>query len=99
MDIPLPEMLRQLRGDAFEQKLTPRSWRWGLSAYMRILAHPRLYQFGSRLLMPIMAALGRKTGSFRSLLIPNGWTEVRDFPAPQGQTFMARWKQHKGEQS
>jgi L-lactate dehydrogenase complex protein LldF len=99
MDIPLPDMLRQLRADAFEQKLTPRSWRWGLSSYMRILAYPRLYQLASRLLMPIMAALGRKTGSFRSLLIPNGWTEVRDFPAPQGQTFMTRWKQQKREQS
>lgn len=99
MDIPLPGMLRQLRADAFEQKLTPRSWRWGLSAYMRVLTYPRLYQFGSRLLMPIMAALARSTGRFRSLLIPNGWTEVRDFPAPQGQTFMTRWKRQQREQS
>jgi L-lactate dehydrogenase complex protein LldF len=98
MDIPLPDMLRQLRADAFEQKLTPRAWRWGLAAYMRVLAYPRLYRFGSSLLMPLLAALGRKKGRFRSLLVANGWTEVRDFPAPQGQTFLNRWQQQKQKQ-
>jgi L-lactate dehydrogenase complex protein LldF len=95
MDIPLPDMLRDLRAEAFENKYTPRTWRWGISLYMRALSHPLLYRWGSKLAMPIMAKLGGKNGRFASLLIPNGWTEVRDFPAPQGQTFLNRWQQSK----
>ncbi len=96
MDIPLPEMLRQLRADAFEQGVTPRAWRWGIALYMRALSSPRLYRLGSRILMPILASLGRKRGRFRSTLIPNGWTAVRDFPAPQGRTFLQRWQAQSG---
>jgi L-lactate dehydrogenase complex protein LldF len=99
MDIPLPDTLRDLRAEAFAQKLTPRGWRWGIALAMRILAYPRLYRRGSALLMPMLAALGRKSGRFRSVMIANGWTEVRDLPAPQGQTFLNRWRQDHQERS
>ncbi len=98
MDIPLPDMLRQLRAEASDRKLNPRRWRWGIAIYMRMLSYPRLYRWGSRIVMPIMAALARKKGSFSSLLLANGWTEVRDFPAPQGQTFLNQWQQQKRQQ-
>ncbi len=98
MDIPLPDMLRQLRAEANVRKLNPRRWRWGIAIYMRMLSYPRLYRWGSRVVMPIMAALARKKGRFRSLLLANGWTEVRDFPAPQGQTFLNQWQQQKRQQ-
>jgi L-lactate dehydrogenase complex protein LldF len=92
MDIPLPDMLRQLRAETVQQKLNPRRWRWGIRAYMHLLAHPTLYRWGSRLVMPLMAKLAGRKRRFRSLLLANGWTDVRDFPAPQGQTFLNQWQ-------
>jgi len=42
-----------------------------------------------------MHLLGRRRGHLRSLLVNNGWTDVRDFPAPQGSTFMSQWKKSR----
>lgn len=91
--IPLPDLLRKLRRDEAEQKLSPARWRWGLRLHNWLARAPRLYQLLTGIAIPILHRLGHKRGAFESLLLANGWTEVRDFPAPQGKTFMQQYKQ------
>jgi L-lactate dehydrogenase complex protein LldF len=92
--IPLPALMRKWRERAFGKKIAPnvgRAYRtWAFFA-----RRPRLYRMGARLAIGALGALGRKTGRFRSLPFAHGWTATRDFPAPQGRTFLDQWAQRK----
>ncbi len=90
--IPLPDLLRDLRHDETRAKLSPTRWRLGMKIHAWLLSHPWLYHKSTALGIPILAMLGRKKGSFKSLLLANGWTDERDFPAPQGRTFMQQYQ-------
>ncbi|MFT5710148.1 MAG: L-lactate dehydrogenase complex protein LldF [Halioglobus sp.] len=89
--IPLPDLLRDLRHEKVREKLIPNRWRLGMKAHAWLLARPWLYHTLSGLGIPVLAWLGRKRGSFKSLILANGWTDERDFPAPQGKTFMQQY--------
>ncbi|QFU75302.1 iron-sulfur cluster-binding protein [Halioglobus maricola] len=91
-DIPLPDLLRDLRHEQSQQKITPRSWRGGLRLHAFLAARPTLYRFFVDLGVGVMARLGKKKGVFKRLPLASGWTQVRDFPAPQGDTFMKQYK-------
>jgi L-lactate dehydrogenase complex protein LldF len=93
--IPLPDLLRDLRAEEHERKLSPRSWRWGLRMHGLLARMPRLYQFLTAVAIKLLHLLGRRSGRLRSLLVDNGWTQVRDFPTPQNGTFMSQWKKRK----
>jgi L-lactate dehydrogenase complex protein LldF len=45
--------------------------------------------------MGALAFAGRQRGRFSWLPMSKGWTKYRDFPAPQGETFQARWKRER----
>ena len=62
-----------------------------MKAHAWLLARPWLYHKLSGIGIPVLAWLGRKKGSFKSLMLANGWTDERDFPAPQGKTFMQQY--------
>jgi L-lactate dehydrogenase complex protein LldF len=92
MRIPLPKMMRHWREREFERNLTPGTVRLGLGFWRYLCTRPGLYRrftgmtaFGLRCL-----ALGK--GRIRRLPMGGGWTNHRDFPAPQGGTFQARWR-------
>ncbi|KZX60595.1 (Fe-S)-binding protein [Halioglobus sp. HI00S01] len=91
-DIPLPDLLRDLRHDLSEQKVTPRRWRFGMRLHAFVAARPGLYRALTNLGFGLLARLGRKKGSFQHLPLAGGWTSARDFPAPQGKTFMAQYQ-------
>jgi len=91
-EIPLPDLLRDLRTEERDQKLSPWRWRWGMKLHSWLARMPRLYHLLTGIGIKLMYLFGRRRGSFRSLLVPNGWTAVRDFPAPQNGTFMNQWK-------
>jgi L-lactate dehydrogenase complex protein LldF len=88
MDIPLPRMLRHWRRLATE--------RHGAGVMMRAWAfaarRPWLYRLVVGPAVAALALLGRKKGRFSRLPLAAGWTEKRDLPAPEGGTFMGRWK-------
>ena len=42
-----------------------------------------------------LAYLGRKKGRMRKLWFADGWTQGRDLPAPEGETFQARWRKQQ----
>ncbi len=93
-DIPLPDLLRDLREEESQQRLNPRRWRLGIRWHARLLRFPRLYHGLSRIAIAALHRLGRRRGAFQSLWLAEGWTGQRDFPAPQSSTtFMQEYRQ------
>jgi L-lactate dehydrogenase complex protein LldF len=97
--IPLPALLRNLRAEERERGLSPGGWRLGLKSHSWLARRPRLYQALTGLLIKVLRQWGKRRGALPSLLVDNGWTQVRDFPAPQGSTFMQQWKQRSAKQN
>lgn len=87
MDIPLPDMLRNLRAEEQKQGLQPRRWVWGMNAFMALLQQPKLFHFFTGIAITVLHRLGKKRGAFKSVVLANGWTQVRDLPAPESDTF------------
>jgi L-lactate dehydrogenase complex protein LldF len=86
--IPLPDLMRKLREKQVEQGLRPRAERLGLKLWAWAARRPGVYAVLTR----IAARLGRLAGGREARLrhLPpggSGWTDQRDFPAPQGRTF------------
>jgi len=91
-DIPLPDLLRDLRHEETLARLAAPRWRYGLKIHAWLARHPRLYQALTGALVPVLHALGKRRGSFSRLPLATGWTSQRDFPAPQKSTFMRQYK-------
>lgn len=91
-DIPLPDLLRDLRHEESVKKLSAPRWRHGLKFHAWLARHPSLYQFLTAISIRVLHRLGRKRGRFTRLPFAEGWTSQRDFPAPQERTFMQMYK-------
>ncbi len=91
-DIPLPDLLRDLRRDEIEQRLTPARWRLGLRLHALAARLPGVYQLLSAAAMNVLHRLGRRRGWLSRLPLASGWTSQREFPAPEGGTFMQQYK-------
>jgi L-lactate dehydrogenase complex protein LldF len=95
-EIPLPDLLRDLRSEEISQKLSPRRWRLGVKVHAWLCSHPRLYQRLSGILIFILGLAAGKRGGFKRLPMAGGWTHTRDFPAPQRKTFMQQYRKKTG---
>ncbi len=95
MGIPLPDLIRNLRRRAFDKRLHPPRVRLGLRLWAYLAKRPRLYRIASRTGAALLGRLGKKRGRFRRLPLASGWTDSRDFPAPQGRSFVFAW--NRGE--
>ncbi len=95
MRIPLPKLLRLWRKRQFEQELGSSLARSGIGAWAFVARRPWLYRILTGLVFSALGRLGRGKGRFRWLPFAGGWTKLRDFPAPEGKTFMSRWRQEK----
>ncbi len=95
MKIPLPDLLRVHRRRQFEARLAPRMASYALAGWGFLARRPKLYQPLTALGMKIMGLLGRRKGHFKSLFLVDGWTDTRDLPAPQGQTFHNAWRKRR----
>jgi L-lactate dehydrogenase complex protein LldF len=89
--IPLPKLMRHWREREFERHLTPQGIRTNLSIWAWFAQRPALYRLATRLAAVSLGWLGRKRGRFSSLPFASGWTGGRDLPAPEGDTFFARY--------
>ena len=89
--IPLPKLMRHWREREFERHLTPQAVRTGLGVWAWFARRPGAYRLATRLGAWALGMLGRKKGRFTSLPFASGWTEGRDLPAPEGETFFARY--------
>ncbi len=89
--IPLPKLMRELRSAAHMARLTPARERLWLALWSWVAQRPELYHRLGGAGMRILAMLARGKGRFGWLPLAGGWTGTRDFPAPQGENFMAQW--------
>jgi L-lactate dehydrogenase complex protein LldF len=91
--IPLPRMMRAWREREFERHLSPAAQRSGLAVWGYLARRPRLYHWVTGLAAFWLGFVGQFRGRFRWLPLAAGWTRHRDFPAPEGRTFHAQWRQ------
>ena len=95
MRIPLPKMLRHWREKEFERHLQPTAMRWGIGVWAWMARRPALYRKATALAARVLANQGHGTGRLKKVPLASGWTEYRDFPAPQGKTFHQLWKERR----
>ena len=91
MKIPLTGMMRHWRERAFERHLAPATTRYGIRGWGFVARRPGLYRSVSRLAAWGLGVMGRKRGRFGWLPLAGAWTAARDMPAPEGETFFARY--------
>lgn len=95
MSIPLPDLLRQHRIREYREKITPLRSRISLMAWSFFARRPLIYRWTMDFMMRLLAKLGRKTGRFKRLPLASAWTTTKDFPAPQGETFISAWRKQQ----
>lgn len=95
MRIPLPKMMRHWREKEFESHLQPKAARYGLSVWVYLATRPKLYRTLMSFAMPILSLLGGTKGRISSLPMLGAWTRHREFPTPEGRTFIQDWNQRE----
>jgi L-lactate dehydrogenase complex protein LldF len=95
MRIPIPSMLRHWREKEFERHLQPKAIRWGLGVWAWVAQRPKLYRMATALAARVLANQAHGKGRLAKLPLAEGWTQNRDFPAPQGKTFHQLWKERR----
>src|SRR5438477_8062448 len=85
--IPLPDLQRKLREQAFASGLRPWTERTGLAIWSWVAQRPALYAPATRIGVRVMKSWGGSEGMIHKLPLAGGWTDERDFPAPAGKTF------------
>jgi L-lactate dehydrogenase complex protein LldF len=85
--IPLPDLQRKLREQAFEQRLRPWYERAGLRVWAWVAQRPALYALGAKIGVRVLKVMGGREGLIHSLPLGKGWTDGRDMPVPAGRTF------------
>jgi L-lactate dehydrogenase complex protein LldF len=85
--IPLPDLLRKLREKQVEQGLRPWFERVALRAWAWVAQHPALYALATKFAVRYLNWLAEGGDRIRVLAAAPGWTQGRDFPAPEGRTF------------
>jgi L-lactate dehydrogenase complex protein LldF len=89
--IPLPKLMRHWREREFERHLSPSAARRGLRVWGFFVRRPALYRLVTRAAAAGLGLFGRRKGRFGAMPLAGGWTQGRDLPAPEGQTFFARY--------
>ncbi len=100
--IPLPDLLRKLREQQFARRLRPWKERAGLAVWGALAKRPHLYGAFASLGAKILAWAGGTSRRIHRLPGAGGWTDGRDFPAPEGSTFRdlyAKRRAARGSQS
>jgi len=90
--IPLPDLMRTLRARQVQQSLRPWQERVALRLWAWCARRPRLYAGLTALAARALRQLGGARGRIRHLPLFTGWTDGRDFPAPEGRTFREQYR-------
>lgn len=68
-------------------RLRPWQERAGIAAWSFVAQRPRLYALATGIAARVLRFLGGASGRITRLPFAAGWTQMRDFPAPEGRTF------------
>ncbi len=90
--IPLPALLRRWRERAHRSGLSPSRSRLALAAWGWLARRPAVYGLVMRAAIGVLGVMAGRRGRFRRLPFAGAWTTTRDLPAPEGGTFMTRWR-------
>jgi L-lactate dehydrogenase complex protein LldF len=90
--IPLPNIMRYWREQAFERELTAAPQRVGIEVWAWFARRPGLYRLATRIAVAVLAKLAGQRGRLTRLPLAGGWTAARDLPAPEGRTFAEQWR-------
>jgi L-lactate dehydrogenase complex protein LldF len=93
--IPLPKIMRYWRAREYAEGLAPKAATFGLSLWAFAARRPRLYRAAAASIARILKLLAGRRGRLRALPLMRGWFLVRDFPAPEGQTFHELWAKRR----
>jgi L-lactate dehydrogenase complex protein LldF len=91
-EIPLPDLLRDLRAEENARKISSPHWRLGIRMHAWLTRQPRLYHFLTGIAVNLMRRLSSKTGAIKNIPFAGGFSSQRDFPAPEGSTFMRQYQ-------
>ena len=97
--IPLPDLQRKLREQAFASGLRPWTERTGLAIWSWVAQRPTLYALATKIGVRMMKNWGGSEGMIHKLPLAGGWTDERDFPAPAGKTFRELYRAKRGAKS
>ncbi len=93
--IPLPDLLRKLREKQMQLGMKSRQETLLLRAWAWLALHPKIYGMTTGIAVRLMRLLGGEKKLLHSLPGARGWSDGRDFPAPQGMTFRELYRQEK----
>ncbi|WP_455206427.1 LutB/LldF family L-lactate oxidation iron-sulfur protein [Kaarinaea lacus] len=99
LSIPLPKLLREHRFQIHQQGVSSSQSRWSLALWAYLARHPGLYRWLNKYVIATLHQLAGKRQRFKNLLFASAWTRQRDFPAPQGQTFMSMIRSARAKES
>ena len=94
--IPLPKMMRHWREREFERRLSPAPIRYGIRFWAFFAKRPAIYRFATNVASHALSLVGRRKGRLSWAPLATGWTNTRDFAAPQGATFQSQWRGKSG---
>ena len=84
-----------MRGQQMARGLKPWAERLGLALWGCAAQQPALYALGTRIAVRVMKWMGGSEKLIHRLPFVSGWTDGRDFPAPEGQTFRELYRRSK----
>lgn len=96
--IPLPGLMRQLRAKQRRENATGVVQKSLLKGFSWAASKPQYYRWGTGLGVALMKSLSGRKGRLKNLPGAKGWMQFRDLPAPEGDTFQARWRKQKNSQ-
>jgi L-lactate dehydrogenase complex protein LldF len=92
--IPLPKIMRYWRAREYAEGLAPKAMTAGLGLWAYVAKRPALYRFIAQISTRLLKLVSLN-GQVHALPLMRNWFAVRDFPAPQGQTFQAQWAKRR----
>ena len=95
--IPLPDLLRKLREKQMEIGMKSRQETFMLRAWAWLALHPKIYAMTTSIAVRFMKLLGGRKKLLHHLPGARGWSDGRDFPAPQGKTFRELYQMEKNK--
>jgi L-lactate dehydrogenase complex protein LldF len=95
MKIPLTKMMRHYREKAYQLGHGGKIGRITLGLWAYVASRPGIYHGLARASNRILGLLAFGRGRLNWLPLASGWMKTRDLPAPEGGTFMERYKREQ----